>query len=176
MKVDLRNCVGKTVFVGIDVHKTTYSVAVVCDGLLVLKVGSMPAEPTKLIEFLTSRFPDSCLKTAYEAGFSGFVLHRALIAAGIENLVVHAASIEVAANDRVKTDKRDATKIAWHLSRGMLEGIRVPSVEEELKRQLTRTREQLIRERTRVSSGSIVHQLRPDEALHWDSPDAVRPL
>jgi transposase len=150
MKVDLRAFAGKTIFVGIDVHKTSYAVVVVVDGEVVLKVGSMPADPAKIIEFLKKRFPDSTIRTAYEAGFSGFVLHRALLKAGIESLVVHAAAIEVAANDRVKTDKRDAQKIALQLSRGALRGIRVPTEKEELSRQITRTRAQLVKERARV--------------------------
>jgi transposase len=60
--------------------------------------------------------------------------------------------MEVAANDRVKTDKRDALKIALHLARGSLSGIRVPTVEQELRRQLTRTRVQLVKERTRIGN------------------------
>lgn len=150
MKVDPRSFVGKIVFVGIDVHKATYSLVAIVDGCVALKVGSMPADPLKLIEFLNKRFPKAAVKTAYEAGFSGFVLHRSLIKAGIENIVVHAASIEVAANDRVKTDKRDAQKIALQLSRGALRSIRIPTVEEELRRQITRTRAQLVKERTRL--------------------------
>lgn len=150
MKVDPRAFVGKTVFVGIDVHKATYSFVAVCDGQIAWKVGSMPGRPEKLIEMLTKRFPEAVLKTAYEAGFSGFVLHRKLTEAGIENLVVHAAGIEVAANDRVKTDRRDAMKLAELLAIGRLKGIRVPTLEQELRRQLTRTRAQLVKERARI--------------------------
>lgn len=152
MKADSTIFAGKTIFVGIDVHKATYSVAAVCDGEAVFKVGSMPASPERLVETLRSRFPTSRIRSAYEAGFSGFVLHRTLVASGIDNIVVHAAAIEVAANDRVKTDKRDALKIALHLSRGALVGIRVPTIEQELRRQLTRTRVQLVKERTRIGN------------------------
>ena len=152
MKLDSRSFAGKTVFIGIDVHKATYSVVAVCEGDVVLKIGSMPASADKLLELMKKRFADARLETAYEAGFSGFGLCRSLRTAGVGCLVVHAASIEVAANDRVKTDKRDATKIALHLARGALKGIRVPSLEEELRRQLTRTRFQLIKERTRLGN------------------------
>jgi transposase len=95
-------------------------------------------------------FADADVSTCYEASFSGFWLHRELEAAGISNIVVHAASIEVAANDRVKTDKRDSLKMAEQLSAGRMRGVRVPSVEEEYRRVLTRTREQLMRARRRV--------------------------
>jgi transposase len=73
-----------------------------------------------------------------------------LSAAGINNLVVHAASVEVSSRDRVKTDKRDSKKLASHLSNGNLHSIRIPSEEEELFRLLARTREQLSRAITRV--------------------------
>lgn len=56
---------------------------------------------------------------------------------GIDNIVVHAASIEVAANDRVKTDKRDAHKMAALLEAGRLKGNRIPSEQEEQQRMLT---------------------------------------
>lgn len=152
MKLDPSKIVGKTVFVGLDVHKATFSLVAVIDGIVALKVGSMPASADRLIEFLRDRFGQADIRAAYEAGFSGFGLCRSLVAAGIGCIVVHAASIEVAANDRVKTDKRDAAKIALHLSRGALAGIRIPSVEEELRRQLTRTRFQLVKERTRIGN------------------------
>lgn len=152
MKIDHRIFVGKTVFAGIDVHKDSYTLAVVADGVAVLKVGSMPALPHKLVEFLSARFPQSKIKTAYEAGFCGFALHRALDAAGFDSIVVNASSIEVAANDRVKTDKRDAQKIALQLSRGTLRGNHIPSVEEEAERELTRTRAQLVRHRAELAN------------------------
>ena len=81
---------------------------------------------------------------------SGFWLHRALEAAGIKCLVVHAASIEVSSRDRVKTDKRDSLKIAQQLAAGRLRSIRVPSIEQEQRRLLTRTREQSMRKKRRV--------------------------
>jgi transposase len=84
----------------------------------------------------------------YEAGFSGFRLHRELSTFGITNMVVHAASVEIAARERVKTDKRDSLKLAIQLDCGRLKGIRVPSETEEARRILHRTREQLIRKRS----------------------------
>jgi transposase len=149
MKLDPSSLIGKTIFVGIDVHKTTYSISVAVDGKVFLKVGSMPADPSKLIDFLKKRFPDSPIKSVYEAGFSGFMLHRVLIANGIDNIVINAASIEIAANNKVKTDKRDSVKLAEHLARGMLHCIHIPTPEQELARLITRTRAQLIKERSR---------------------------
>lgn len=138
---------GKTAFVGIDVHKKTYSVAVVVDGDLA-KRDTMSACPSKLVDYLLKYFSGAKIKSAYEAGFSGFVLHRHLLENGIENIVVHAASIEINSRDRVKTDKRDATKIATQLSAGRLSCVYIPSPEQEDKRELTRWRDQMVRQRT----------------------------
>ncbi len=102
--------VGKKVYVGIDVHKRTYSVVTVVEGVVVKKWRTV-ANPEQLVQQLTRYFPGASIETAYESGFSGFVLHRVLEEARIHNIVVNPGSIEVAVHNRVKTDKRDALKI-----------------------------------------------------------------
>jgi transposase len=142
---------GKHIYIGIDVHRKSYTLTCRCDGL-VIKRCHMAAEPRALVEFCRKQFPGASVTSAYEAGFSGFGLHRTLCAYDIHNIVVHPASIEVAARDRVKTDKRDSAKIAEQLAAGRLQGIRVPTQEEEQKRLLTRGREQLLCHRTRLQN------------------------
>ena len=66
--------------------------------------------------------------------------------------MVHAAGVEVAVNDRVKTDKRDAAKLASLLDTNRLKGIRILTEAEENHRQLSRTRQQLVQERTAVKN------------------------
>ena len=90
--------IGEDVFVGIDVHKKTYYV-VARVNQEVAKKWTAPASPQKLVEQLEKFFSGARIHTAYEAGFSGFALHRQLISAGIDNIVVHAAGIEVAVNN-----------------------------------------------------------------------------
>jgi len=138
--------VGEAVYVGIDVHKKTYSVVARVNQTIVKKWRT-PADPEALAEQLCRYFEGATIYSAYEAGFSGFVLHRVLIAAGINNIVVHPAAVEVAVHNRVKTDKRDADKLSVHLEAGRLRGIRVPSEAQEQRRLLSRTRAQLVRER-----------------------------
>lgn len=140
---------GKEIYVGIDVHKKTYSVYCLCEGQL-SKKATLPAIPATLVGMLRKFFPGAEISSAYEAGFAGFVLHRFLVAQGVKNIVVNPASIEVAANDKVKTDKRDCRKIAVQLEAGRLKAIFVPSEVQEQERLLTRTREQLVSERTRL--------------------------
>ena len=146
----MKDYTGKTVFVGMDVHKKTYSVTAICDGVVV-KRDTLKADPDCLIIYLKKRFGSGKIKTAYEAGFCGFHLHRALQAAGIENMVVHAAGIETS-NNRVKTDKRDSLKIAAHLSEGKLRCVYIPTVGQEDKRTVTRLRDTFCKERIRVGN------------------------
>lgn len=142
---------GKKLFVGIDVHKRNYSVVAVMEGMVVKKWRTV-ASPGKLAQQLKGYFSGALIKTAYEAGFSGFVLHRVLEKEGIANIVVNPGSIEVAVHNRVKTDKRDALKIATLLEAGRLKGIRVPTPQQEQQRLLTRTRQQLVEERSAIKN------------------------
>ncbi len=143
---------GKTIFVGIDVHKKTYSVAVVDDDGLLIKRDGMSASPSQLLAYLKKYFKNAEVKSAYEAGFSGFGLHRFLNKNGVENIVVHAASIEIGSRDRVKNDKRDALKIAAQLAANRLKGIFVPSPEMEDYRELTRLRATFVKDRNRIAT------------------------
>jgi len=146
----MKDYTGKTIFVGMDVHKKTYSVTAICDGAII-KRDTLKAEPQGLIAYLKKRFGSGKIKTAYEAGFCGFHLHRTLEAAGIDNIVVHAAGIETS-NNRVKTDKRDSLKIAAHLSEGKLRSVYIPTVEQEDNRTVTRLRDTFCKERSRIGN------------------------
>jgi transposase len=159
----MKDYTGKTIFVGMDVHKA------------VVKRDTLKADPQHLISYLKKRFGSGKIKTAYEAGFCGFHLHRALEAAGIENIVVHAAGIETS-NSRVKTDKRDSLKIAAHLSEGKLKSVYIPTVEQEDNRTVTRLRNTFCKERSRIAnqikSLLFLHGLIPAEnkkrvSLKW---------
>lgn len=140
----------RSVYLGIDVHKKTYSVTAVAENT-VLKQTSMPASPEALLSFIQRFFPEDHIFSAYEAGFSGFSLHRTLIDNGINNIVVHAASIEVAVNNKCKTDKRDSKKIAMHLFQGKLKSVHIPTIQRENWRAVTRLRLQFVKNKTRVA-------------------------
>ena len=103
----MKDYTGKIIYMGIDVHKKTFAVTAICENEIV-KRDTLAAYPEKLTEYIKKYFKGSKVYTAYEAGFSGFYLHRYLIKNGIENIVVHPASIKVSSRDRVKTDKRDS--------------------------------------------------------------------
>jgi len=145
-----RSYAGECVYVGVDVHKETYTVTCVCHQQIV-KTATVQAEPAGLAASLLRWFPGATLYSAYEAGFSAFVLHRVLTTAGITNIVVNPASIAVAANDKVKTDRRDAKKLAIDLADGRLRGIYIPTEAEELARLLPRTRAQIVEHRATIA-------------------------
>ena len=96
-------------------------------------------------------FRGATLSSAYEAGFSGFVLHRARTTAGSTNLVVNPASVAVAAHERVKTERRDSKRLAIDLADGRLRGIAVPTEAEERARLLPRTRAQIVAHRATIA-------------------------
>lgn len=174
----MKDYTGKTIFVGMDVHKKTYSVTAICDGLIV-KRDTLKADPDALITYLKKRFGSGKIKTAYEAGFCGFHLHRTLEAAGIESIVVHAAGIETS-NTRVKTDKRDSLKIAAHLSEGKLRSVYIPTAEQEDQRTVTRLRDTFCRERSRIGnqikSLLFLHGLIPADNKKKVSPAWIKNL
>ena len=103
---------------------------------------------------------------AYEAGPTGFGLARALTAAGVRCEVVAPSKIERPAGDKVKTDRRDAERLARLLRIGELPGVRVPTEAEEAARDLVRAREDsrgdLMRARHRLS------KLLLRQGLVWD--------
>ena len=111
---------GKKVNIGIDIHKKTYSICCVLENQVVKKA-TLPAAPEKLVEFLKGHFTGADIYSIYEAGFAGFGLHRTLVSRGINNIVINPASLEVAAKDKVKTDKRDCKKQAIQLAANRLD-------------------------------------------------------
>jgi transposase len=88
----------RIVYVGIDVHKETYTVTCVCNKQIV-KTATVQADPAALAASLPRWFPGATLYSVYEAGFSAFVLHRVLTKAGITNIIVNPASVAVTANE-----------------------------------------------------------------------------
>ncbi len=126
-----------------------------------IDAGDLPALEEE-IDRAKQRFDlpqDARVLSCYEAGRDGFWLHRYLLTAGIENLVVDAASIEVPRRKRrVKTDRLDLGKLLRMLIRfdwgekKVWSVVRVPSVEAEDRRHLHRELSTLKAERTRCSN------------------------
>ena len=97
----------------------------------------------------------------YEAGPTGFGLYRSLMAAGIRCEVAAPSKIQKPSGDRVKTDEKDAIHLARLLRLGEIVSVRIPTVEQEAARDLTRAREDcrgdLMRARHRLSKLLLRH-------------------
>lgn len=136
-----------TLFVGLDVHKDSISVAHVPDDrqaevTFVGRIGTRAADIDRLVRRLEAKA--ARLVVAYEAGPCGYVLHRHLSRRGVTCLVVAPSLIPRKPGDRVKTDRRDAVTLARLLRSGDLESVYVPSVEDEAVRDLARAREDTV--------------------------------
>jgi transposase len=175
----MKDYTGKKIYLGIDVHKKTYSIAAICEGITVKKA-TILASPQGCVDFCKKFFPGAVIESAYEAGFCGFYLHRFLENNGIYNKVIHPAGIEIASGNKVKTDKRDAIKLATQLAAGRLRGIHVPSEAREGKRTLTRLRDTIVEHRTSVAcqikSLLYQHGLIPPNAQEKVSPKWIKGL
>ena len=133
-----------TLFVGLDVHKDSISVAHAEryrtePPHYVGSIGTRQVDIDKLVRRLRAKA--SNLVFAYEAGPCGYVLHRYLTDQGLNCWVVAPSLIPKRPGDKVKTDRRDAVEIARLLRAGDLTRVYVPSVEDEAIRDLCRARD-----------------------------------
>jgi transposase len=90
------------------------------------------------------------LWACYEAGPTGYELARLLRALGVHCEVIAPSLIPTAPGDRVKTDRRDAKRLALLFRAGQLSSVRIPSVAEEAVRDLCRARDDVVTDRTRA--------------------------
>lgn len=129
-------------FVGLDVHKDTVSIAVADEGREPAKfLGVTPNDLTRLKRKLAALGKPESLRVCYEAGPTGYGLYRSLAELGYEVQVIAPSKTPRKAADRVKTDRRDAERLAHFLRSGDLSAIRVPTAQEEAMRNLLRARE-----------------------------------
>jgi transposase len=131
-------------YIGLDVHRATIAVAVAEDDgsppTSDAIIANDPAAIRKLITRLGHGQPDVHMRVAYEAGPTGFVLQRQLAGLGVDCVVVAPSLIPIRPGDKVKTDRRDALKLARLLRSGDLTPIWVPDQAHEALRNLVRAR------------------------------------
>lgn len=117
---------GQTIYVGIDVHKTTWVVTVMTAVGNYEKKFSQPASAQKLFDNLKKNYPDARYEAVYEAGFTGYSTYYHLTDFGVNCSIVNAADVPTTDEERRnKTDVVDSAKLARCLKNGDLHPIYV---------------------------------------------------
>jgi transposase len=128
-------------YIGLDVHRATIAVAIAEEEGSPSSYGTIANDPSAVRKLMRQLGGDDVeLRVAYEAGPTGYALHRQLAKLGIACMVVAPSLIPVRPGDKVKTDRRDALKLARLLRSGDLTSVWVPNREHEALRNLVRAR------------------------------------
>jgi len=133
-------------FIGLDTHKEFSEVVCIpeqreADHTLLGRIASTRQAITKLARRLQAQHPRSTLHFVYEAGPCGFWIYRLLTSLGHICYVVAPSMIPKRPGERIKTDKRDAIKLARLMRANELDPIYVPESDDEAIRDLSRARE-----------------------------------
>src|ERR1700694_732097 len=131
----------KVHFVGLDVHAETIAVAVAETGGEVRSIGVVPNRLESIRKLVHKLGPVQHLRVCYEAGPTGYVLYWQLTQLGVACEVIAPSLVPTKAGDRVKTDRRDAEKLARCYRAGELTAVWVPDAAHEALRDLVRARE-----------------------------------
>lgn len=136
---------------GLDVHKETIAVSILPPGAgPTPETQMMPNTPEAIRQLVKRCARRAPLAAVYEASGCGFDVYRQLERLGVPCAVVAPSLIPVRPGDRVKTDRRDAIKLARLYRAGELTMISVPTPSEEAARDLVRTREDALTDRVRA--------------------------
>lgn len=126
-------------FVGLDVHVDSIAIAVAEPGRGEPEIlATIPNDTRRLLKRLRAL---GNVKCCYEAGPTGYGLYRDLTAAGIDCIVVAPSLVPRKGGERVKTDRRDAARLARFLRSGDLTEVSVPDADTEAMRDLERARD-----------------------------------
>ncbi len=136
-----------TQFVGVDLHQDTVTLAVLPEGAPECRrIETMANDPARLRRFFRSVGKVGPVHACYEASSCGYVLQRSMTKWGFACEVIAPSLIPRRPGERLKTDRRDAARLAHLFRAGELTAIRVPTEEEERVRSLVRARYALTRE------------------------------
>jgi len=153
-------------WVGLDVHARESTFAVFDQGSGEVITKRVVGRPHELLPYL--RQIERPARMVYEAGPTGYGLARRALAEGIELGVCAPGKTERPPADRIKTDKRDAVRLARLLAAGELVLVTIPSVEREQLRDLVRCREDiradLVRARHRIGNFLLRRE------IYWEGP------
>src|SRR6201990_962463 len=128
-------------FLGMDVHAETIAVAIAEPDGEVRSLGTIANREDSIRKFIRKLGTPEQLRACYEAGPTGFVLYWQLTQLGIDCAVIAPTLVPKKPGDRVKTDRRDALKLARSHRSGDLTAVWVPDEDAEALRDLVRQRE-----------------------------------
>ena len=170
-----------TYYIGLDAHKDSIAIAYAIGGSRAKSTfhggcgGSLPATENalrKLAKKLGVAFRD--LKVCYEAGPTGFVLARRFIKLGLDCVVMAPTKTTRKPNERIKTDKRDAMKIAREFRNGDITEVRIPPSNDQAIRDVARARtdasDDLSRSKQRMKSFLLCNGHRYSGSATWGGP------
>lgn len=161
----------KVLFVGLDVHAETIAVAVAEQGGEVRSLGVIPNRLESIRKLVHKLGPVQHLRVCYEAGPTGYVLYWQLTQLGAACEVIAPSLVPTKPGDRVKTDRRDAEKLARCYRAGELTAVWVPDAAHEALRDLVRAREAAkkdqLKARHRLGKFLLRHGRRPEGLKAW---------
>ncbi len=164
--------------VGLDVHAETIAAAVAEPDGSVRELGTIAHRPEAVRKLVKKLGGAPHLRVCYEAGPTGYALYWQLTALGVHCDVIAPTLVPTMAGDRVKTDRKDALKLARCYRAGDLTPVFVPDAETEALRDLVRAREvtkrDQLRARHRISKFLLRHgRQRPDGMRTWTGRHAA---
>lgn len=170
---EIRLLAEEVAFVGVDVHKRSYTVSVWTERRGRVARWTQPADPQVLCRRLEG-VRGQVAQVVYEAGPTGFGLVRYLWNEGFPAEVVAPSQVPKTAGGSDKSDGLDADDLAFFAGKGMLKGLYVPSPEEESDRQVERRRDQvredLGRAKRRIKSFLLQYGVAEPAGLeHWSN-------
>ena len=140
------------VYGGLDVHQQMISAYLFCQETGEVFSEEVPNERERLLRAARRWAKLGELRLCYEASGAGYVLQRWLEGAGVSCEVIAPSRIPRAPGERIKTDRRDARKLATLYSAGVLAVVRVPDQQEEMVRALVRLHAELTQNMTRAKN------------------------
>jgi transposase len=157
--------------IGLDVHADTIAVAVAEPEGEVRSYGVIPNRLESVRKLIGKLGPAKEIKACYEAGPTGYVLYWQLTQLGVACQVIAPSLVPVKAGDRVKTDRRDAEKLARCYRAGEPTAVWVPDAAQEALRDLVRAREAAkkdqLKARHRLGKFLLRHGRRPEGIKSW---------
>ncbi len=160
-----------TMVVGCDVHKEKITAAILpSTAPRPTEVVTIENDPKAIARFVKRLAHRGDLTFVYEAGPCGYEVQRQITRMGYRTVVIAPALVPRRPGDRVKTNRRDAEKLARLYRAGELTEIRVPTREEEAARDLVRVREDALKDRMRARHRLSKFLLRQGRMHHETKP------